>query len=252
METDVLTVGQLAHLTKVSVRTLHHYDEIGLLPPAGRSEAGYRLYDQAAVARLHQILVMRELGLTLESIRLAMDDPDFDTVSALERQLRELDGTIDRLGKVRTSIESMLQSMTTGDVMNTDDIKEVFDGFDPSEYQAEVEERWGDTEAYRASQRRTAGYSKADWQRIKNEGDEIEAAFAAALEAGTAPEDATEIAERHRLQIDRWFYPCSHEMHVNLAEMYVTDPRFAEHYNSRAGGLAEFVSSAIKANAAKH
>lgn len=252
--TTALTVGEVAALTKVSVRTLHHYDEIGLLRPTGRSDAGYRLYDDAAVARLHQIVVMRELGLSLEVIRRTIDDADFDTAAALERQLVELSEAIDHLEHVRKSVTSMLTVLRSNQTMDHEIIAEVFDGFDPTQYEDEVEERWGDTAAYVESTRRTKSYTRDDWQRLKNEADAVEAAFADALAAGTPPTDpaAMTIAERHRTHIGDWFYTCSPEMHRGLAEMYVADPRFAEHFNSRSPGLAQYVSDAIKANAARH
>ncbi|MEJ2204202.1 MAG: TipAS antibiotic-recognition domain-containing protein [Gemmatimonadota bacterium] len=120
-------------------------------------------------------------------------------------------------------------------------------------YEKEVGERWGDTEAYRESSRRTSGYAPADWQKINAELEEIEAALAQALANGEAPDGlrAMDLAEAARLHIDRWYYPCSHAMHVGLADMYTADPRFEGHYEDRAEGLAAFVSAAIKANAAR-
>lgn len=115
----------------------------------------------------------------------------------------------------------------------------------------EVKERWGETDAYRESSKRTARYTKADWQRMGAESDEIEAAFAALAATGAAPDsaDAMAVAERHRLHIDGWFYPCSHEMQVGLAEMYIADDRFRKHDDDRQASLAQFVHDAITANA---
>ena len=115
----------------------------------------------------------------------------------------------------------------------------------------EARERWGDTDAYRESARRAKAYKPADWAKIKSEGEAVEAAMAALLRAGE-PADGTkamELAEQARLHIDRWFYPCSHKMHVGLAEMYTADPRFMAHYEDREPGLAAFVAAAIRANA---
>ena len=129
--------------------------------------------------------------------------------------------------------------------------RDAFGGFDPSAYEAEVSERWGDTDAYRESSRRTSAYSREDWERITAEADEIESAFADCLTSGEQPEGprARELAERHRLHIDAAYYPCSHEMHCILADMYVGDERFARHYDDRAPGLAAYVRAAIVANA---
>ncbi len=115
----------------------------------------------------------------------------------------------------------------------------------------ETRERWGDTEAFKESKRRTGSYSPEQVQAIQEELDTIESRFAALLEAGAAPQDpaATEMAEEARQHIDRWYYPCPPPMHVALAEMYVMDPRFRAHYDDRRAGLAEFVAEAIRANA---
>ncbi len=118
----------------------------------------------------------------------------------------------------------------------------------------EARERWGATEAYRQSSARTRSYTDADWAEIKTELEAIEAEFAAALGRGVAPDEepALALAERARLHIDQRYYACSHTMHATLADMYTADARFRAHYDDRAEGLAEYVATAIKANAAKH
>jgi hypothetical protein len=120
-------------------------------------------------------------------------------------------------------------------------------------HEKEVQERWGDSDAYKESARRTRSYKADDWARIKAESEGIEAGMAELLRAGEAPDGgaAMDKAEEARLHIDRWFYPCSHRMHEGLADMYTADARFAAHYEERAEGLASFVSTAIKANAAR-
>lgn len=120
-------------------------------------------------------------------------------------------------------------------------------------HQAEVEERWGHTEAYRESSRRTERYTDEDWTRIKGQQEAIEAGLADAMAAGDAAdsERAMELAEGARQHIDRWFYPCTHAMHVGLAQLYTEDPRFRAHYEERAAGLAAYVRGAIEANAAR-
>ena len=123
--------------------------------------------------------------------------------------------------------------------------------FDHSPYAAEARERWGETDAYKESARRAKKYGKDEWAQIKAAQEGIEAALADAMASGEAAdgERARQLAEQARLQIDRWFYPCSHRMHVGLADMYVADPRFRAHYDERAEGLAEYVAAAIRANA---
>ena len=120
-------------------------------------------------------------------------------------------------------------------------------------YEAEVQERWGGTEAYKESSRRTKGYSDEDLAKIKVELEGIEVGFAAVMTDGEAADGARamDLAEAARLHIDRWYYPCSHAMHAGLADMYTADARFKAHYDDRAEGLAEFVAGAIKANTAR-
>lgn len=121
-------------------------------------------------------------------------------------------------------------------------------------YADEARERWGHTEAYKESARRTKLYKAEDWAKIKAEGEAVEAGMAALLAAGEAPDGAKAMdqAEQARLYIDRWFYPCSHKMHVGLADMYLADARFTAYYEERAAGLAAFVAGAIKANAMRN
>ncbi len=130
---------------------------------------------------------------------------------------------------------------------------EVFGEHDPEQYEAEVQERWGDTDAYAQSKRRTAAYSKEDWLRIKAEGEAVERRFAEALQAGVPADSpqAMDIAEEHRQQITRNFYDCPPEMHAGLGRMYVEDERFTAHYEQWAPGLAQYVSTAVQANAAR-
>ncbi len=121
------------------------------------------------------------------------------------------------------------------------------------QYAAEVESRWGNTVAFRESQRRAAGYSAADWERIRSEADDIEEQFALALLHGRASDEPAvlRIAEQHRQHLSRWFYPCDADMHRGLADLYVSDERFTAHYDVIAAGLADYVAAAIHANAAQ-
>ena len=123
-------------------------------------------------------------------------------------------------------------------------------GQDPK-LQAEAQQRWGKTDQWRESSRRTKSYGPEKWAEIKAHGTANEAAFAELLRSGAAPtgEAAMALAEEARLHIDRWFYPCTPAIHVNLAAMYEADPRFRAHYDDQADGLAAFVAGAIRANA---
>ena len=130
---------------------------------------------------------------------------------------------------------------------------EIFGGDFSDEYQAEAEERWGDTEAWAQSQRRTSAYGKEDWLAIKAETDDVEGRFAEAMRSGSAADStrAMDVAEEHRQHISRWFYDCPPQMHAGLGRMYVEDERFTAHYEQVAPGLAQYVSTAVQANAAR-
>ncbi|HLU65881.1 MAG TPA: MerR family transcriptional regulator [Kofleriaceae bacterium] len=247
------TVGEVARIARVSIRTLHHYDEIGLLRPSGRSRAGYRLYSSGDLERLQQILFFRELGFALEDIVRILREPDVDRGQALLAQRALVVDKIARLQAMLALIDRTIASLEGGITMTPEDMFDVFGDFDPNQHEDEVRERWGDTDAYKESKRRTSKYTKEDWKRMGAEMEEITAALAAALTAGTPPDDPSvlDLAERHRLHIDRWFYPCSHQMHEGLGEMYVSDPRFTDHYDQRVPGLAAFVRDAIRGNAAR-
>jgi DNA-binding transcriptional MerR regulator len=245
------TVGDVARLAGVSVRTLHHYDEVGLLEPSDRSDAGYRLYTTEDLERLQQILFYKELGFTLEEIREFMGDPAFDRREALLTQREMIAEQALRLEALLGLIDRTLTSLGGGIQMTKEEMFEVFGDFDPAEHEDEVKERWGDTDAYKESARRTATYTKADWARFKAESEEINAAITALMDEGVEADDprAMDAVDRARLQIDTWFYPCSHQMHVGLAQMYIADPRFTATYEKIHTGMAQYVHDAILANA---
>ena len=251
----MLTVGQVAEQFGVTVRTLHHYDQIGLLCPSERSDAGYRLYTEADIARLQHVVVYRRLGFPLEQIAELLDAGSPDAVADhLRRQRAQVMSRLEEMSDLVTAIDRALEKEMTGVNLTKDEQRELFgDGFS-DEYAAEAQERWGDTEAWRQSQQRTSRYTKGDWEQIKAETDEINAAFVTALEAGEPATSAAamDAAERARLQMNERFYDLCHEFHRNLGDMYVSDPRFTKTYEDIAPGLAQYVRDAIHANADRH
>lgn len=244
-------VGELARIAGVTVRTLHHYDRIGLLRPTGRSGSGYRLYGTQDLLRLQQIHIGRSLGLSLEEIRRTLDDPDFDRRGALVAQREKLVARLDETHAMIASVDAALQVLDTE--ATAMEPKDLFDGFDPKVVEAEAKARWGDTPAHKEASRRTSQYTPEDWARIKTAEETILSDFAAARAAGKEPADemAMDLAERHRLHIDRWFYPCSTAQHGALAEMYLADPRFTAYFEKHGEGMAAYVVAAIQANASR-
>ena len=245
------TVGQVARRCDVTVRSLHHYDEIGLVRPSRRSASGYRLYDAADLVRLQHVVVYRRLGFALEEIALLLDDPDADVEAHLRRQRAAVMSRLDEMSGLVAAIDRALEAEMSGERLTPEEQKELFgEGFS-EEYAAEAQERWGDTEAWAQSQRRTARYTRQDWEAITAEADAVTGALAAAMAAGLAADSvaAMDAAERHRAHIDRWFYDLDHAMHRGIADLYVTDDRFARTYEARAAGLAAYIRDAVHANA---
>ena len=169
-----MNVGEVAALAGVTVRTLHHYDRIGLLSPSGRTSSGYRQYAPADLDRLHQVLLYRELGFPLEEVATLLDDPSADPAAHLRRQHRLLRDRLERTSAMVAAVEKEMEARAMGISLTPEERFEVFGEHDPAQYEAEVEERWGDTDAYAQSKRRTAAYSKDDWVRIKAEGEDVE------------------------------------------------------------------------------
>ncbi|GAB1328371.1 MerR family transcriptional regulator [Streptomyces sennicomposti] len=248
------SVGQVAGFAGVTVRTLHHYDEIGLLVPGGRSHAGHRRYDDADLERLQRILFYRELGFPLDEVAALLDDPDADPRAHLRRQHELLTARIDRLQKMAAAVEQAMEARRMGTDLTPEERFEVFGDKDPEQYAEEAEHRWGGTEAYAESQRRAARYTKEDWKRVKAEADEWGERYAAVVAAGEPPtgEAAMDLAEEHRRHIGTYYFACPYEMHRCLGEMYVADERFKAFYDSLRPGLAEHLKDAVLANAARH
>lgn len=247
-----LSVGELARAARVTVRTLHHYDEIGVLRPGRRSAAGYRLYGHQDVDRLQRILGYRELGFPLEEIAALLDGGG-DPADQLRAQHRLLTERLDRLRRMVATLEITMEAHQMGIRLTPQEMLEVFGDADPGQYAQESEQRWGDTDPYRESQRRTSQYTKADWLQIKAEAAEVQNALVRAMQAGEPAEGevAMDAAQAHREHLSRWFYDVSPQMHTGLADMYLADPRFTAYYEDVAAGLTQYVHDAIYANAVR-
>lgn len=214
-----LTVGQVAEQFDVTVRTLHHYDEIGLLVPSQRTPAGYRLYADKDIAHLR-------------------------------RQRAAVMSRLDEMQDLVTAIDRALEKEMSGIKLTKEEQKELFgDGFG-DDYAQEAEQRWGDTEAWKQSQARTGTYTKADWVEVKAEMDANNAAFVSAMTDGepATSERAMDAAEAHRLHIHNRFYDLTPEFHRGLGDMYVADPRFTKTHEDIGQGLAQYVRDAIHGN----
>ncbi|GAA2815913.1 MerR family transcriptional regulator [Saccharopolyspora taberi] len=245
------SVGEAARIAGVTVRTLHHYDAIGLLVPSGRTAAGYRSYSDADLDRLRRVLAYRELGFVLDDIAgiLAGGDP----ADHLRRQRELLLGQRGRLDRMLAAVERELEAVEMGIDLTQEEKFELFGDFDPDEYSEEAERRWGGTDAYKQSQERMRGFTKQDWSAFMASQDAVHRRFAEVMADGVAPDDerAMDVAEEHRQHITKWCYDCTYEIHRGLGEMYVADERFTAVYEGIAAGLAQFVRDAIAANASR-
>lgn len=231
------TVHQVSAVSGVSVRTLHHYDAIGLLKPTKITEAGYRLYDDAALGRLQSILLLRELQFPLKEIKTILDTPGFDRQSALRQQIRLLELQRDHFERM---IEAAREMMKNGG--NTMD----FSAFDKSEmeaYAAEAKKRWGETEAYQESQRR-----QAETPDDRDAGlMAVFARFGAIRDADPASVQAQALAEELQRFITDNYYTCTKQILAGLGQMYVADDRFRANIDQTGGdGTAAFAAKAIE------
>lgn len=248
------SVGQSAEILGVTVRTLHHWDAMGLVRPSGRTYAGYRRYSHSDLQRAQHALIYRETGMSLAQIGELLDSG----TPVAEHLQRQRDLLTERLGRLHHMIAAIDQIL--GHEMNDEttpltvaEKAEILGSSWSPDYDAEAAERWGETKEWELSQQRQASLTKEDWRRVKTELEELEARLAEAMRRGVAPgsPEANELAEAHRANISQWF-DVSHAQQVLIARGYVADPRFRAHYDERAEGLADWLKAVIEANAAAH
>lgn len=248
------SVGEVAKFARVTVRTLHHYDEMGLLRPRKRRNSGYRSYSEDDLERLQRIMCYRQLGLPLDQIKSALDDPTGEPMEHLRRQHALLTARIRELQQMVATVETLMEAHTMGIHLDPHDYLEVFGESDPAQYAEEAEQRWGESDAWAESQRRTKSYTKDDWKRLQAEYTALMSELAAAMTEGQPADSprAMDLAERHRAYLTQWFYDCGYAMHRGLADLFVNDPRFTANIDKTAPGLAAYFHDAIYANAARH
>ncbi|MFC0602169.1 MerR family transcriptional regulator [Streptomyces palmae] len=246
-----LTVGRTAALVGVSVRTLHHWDGIGLVRPSGRTWAGYRVYSEEDIARLHRVLVYREIGFPLAEIGRILDDPGADARSHLRRQRTQLEERIARLRKMVGAVDRMLEASRTGMRLTPQEQVEIFGADWQPTWVEEAEDRWGESAQWAQYAERAADMSAEDWKEVAAATETWNADLAAARRAGVAPgsAEADALAERHRELLSTYF-DCTHSMHVCMGRMFTEDPGFTAYFDALAPGLAHWLYEVIAANAA--
>lgn len=234
------TVKEVSKITGISVRTLHHYDAIGLLKPTKVTEAGYRMYDDTALGRLQSILLFRELQFPLKQIRAILDSPDFDPAEAIARQIGLLELQRRRIGElIAFAREIQSKGVTT---MNFD----VFDRKEMEKYKEEVAAKWGNTKAYREFQQKEAAREEGSYGRIA---EELMAMFSELGGLKQLSPDADEVQKKiSALQkfITDNYYECTDEILRGLGQMYAEDERFRKNIDRAGGeGTAAFANRAI-------
>ena len=234
------TVAQVSRLTGVSVRTLHHYDAIGLLPPTRVTDSGYRLYDQQALRRLHSILLLRQLQFSLKDIRKILDSPDFDPVEALDQQIRLLEMQREHLDEL---IAHARQIQKTGVItMNF----EPFDTKKMDQYAAQAKEKWGKTQAYQEYEQKTAGKSREDLQASGKDLMDIFRRFGQIRHLSPADPQAQALVEELQRFITANYYTCTKPILQGLGQMYIAGDSMTDNIEAAGGeGTAAFASQAI-------
>ena len=234
------TVHEVSERSGVSVRTLHHYDAIGLLKPASVTPAGYRLYDDAGLQRLQSILFFRELEFPLKEIKEILDDPAYDPREALKQQIRLLEMQRDRLDRIIKQAKDMKEK--GGSTMGFD----VFDKKKLEEYKQEAREKWGGTDALKESEQKSAGRTPGQESAIAEGLMDIFREFGALRGSAPGSPEAQEKAAKLQQYITDHYYTCTKEILKGLGQMYICDERFRSNIDEAGGeGTAEFAAKAI-------
>lgn len=233
----------MAKLSGVSVRTLHYYDEIGLLAPSEVvSETGYRYYNEDSLEKLQQILFYRELDFPLKEIVQIMNASDYNKEEALRKQRELLKLKRKRLDKLIGLLNANLKGDTTMS-FNEFDTTEIDEA--RAKYAEEVKERWGNTDAYAQSQKKTSKYTKEDWKRVNEGMDELLKQFSESLNENPASEKVQELVRGWQQYITETYYECTKEVLAGLGQMYVMDERFTKNMDKYGEGTAKLISEAI-------
>ena len=238
--TEHLSVHEVANLTGVTARTLHYYDKIGLLKPAKVTEAGYRMYDSAALIRLQNILLYRELQFPLKEIKAILDNPAFDSSEAIAQQIELLELQYKHIGELITFARNIQKKGGTTMTFN------VFDKSEIEKYEAEVKAKWGNTKAYQEYQQKQTAQNKDNYSKLANE---LMTLFSELGKLKHLTPDTEEVQKKiSALQnfITDHYYVCTNEILSGLGEMYVNDERFKNNIDQAGGkGTADFVKQAI-------
>ena len=235
------SVKQVAKLSGVTVRALHHYDQIGLLKPAMRSEKKYRYYDEQNLLRLQQIMFYRELDFSLEDIHDILDDPDFDTLEALQNHRERLIQKQQNMATLIQTVDRTLESLEWDHQMTLKD-KGLYEGFDQEKvdrWNKEADEKY-DPEKVAESQRNIGKMSKGQFKDIQKEGDRVTLAISERMDQDASAPEVQGLIREHHAWIEN-FYTCPAVMYKGLGQLYVENSEFTAFYEKFKPGLAAFM-----------
>ena len=238
------TVKKLSTLAGVTPRTLHHYDQIGLLKPESVGENGYRYYGEKSMLRLQQILFYRELGLPLDEIKKIMERRDFNVVTALEEHKRELRKRMNRLEHLIATVDKTLQHLKGDHDMSPKILFEGFSEEQQEEYAKQAEQMY-DPETVRASNRKWKGYAAEKKQAILDEGKQIYLDMIAAMPKGADSPEVQAIVKRWRKHMDHFWTPNLDQL-LGIATMYEGSPDFKANFDQMHPELAAFMGEAVR------
>ena len=235
-----MQIKEFAEFMGVSVRTLHYYDEIGLLSPALVDKfTGYRFYDDNSLLRMQEILFYRELDFSLKSIGEILSSPNYDKTKALKEQKHLLTLKKERLERLISAIDGAVKGET---------IVKAFDNSEFEKYKAEAKEKWGKTDSYKEYAEKTKKYTKENWDSANEQMNSVFREFAQCMKNENKPdsESAQSLVDELKACITKNFYQCTNEILFSLSQMYVGDERFKNNIDNHADGTAYFVSKSIE------
>ncbi|MDH6678408.1 DNA-binding transcriptional MerR regulator [Rhodococcus sp. LBL1] len=253
-DADGLTVGQASARLGVTVRALHHWDDIGLARPSLRTTAGYRLYTAGDLERLQRIVVYREIGLGLDMIRAVLDGSSADVPAALRAQRTQVAERIERLQQLSAGLDRMIDAHERGLLLTAPQQAAIFGPQWNPDWPSQARQRYGETAQWQQYAERSASRTPEEWQAIADTVADLDRALAEAMNAGAAPgsPEANQLVERHRDVFTSSYFPLTRQMQVCLGRRYETDPEFAAHYDGIRAGLATWFRRSIDASARAH
>lgn len=244
-DSTLYTVGDVARRFAVTVRTLRHWEALGLLSPAQRSWSNYRLYSAEDCARVQRIVIYRATGMKLIDIKSLLDSGD-TAVEHLKRQRERLVAHRRETDAMIEALDILLEDAMNDKALTVEEIGKIMGEADFAAHQSEAEERYGDTTDWRESRERTASWQSADWRQNAERFHDIERRMIDAIRDGAAPdsERAAGLVEEHREALSE-FFPVTPAKHYLISRAYITDERFRSHYDSQQEGFAQWLADAI-------